>query len=237
MKHRSSPRPSNQSRRGNTGPSRRRRREVRRGLADNRVPPHARAEAIHPFSEVCHFDPDTRMISARDWRAASGVLEAPWPLSGKPMSIRCDQRIGMVEEPRRPRDLPWPDGPPSLTANGQSETDCSGPTDLDPALGDCPGCDLGLLFAHPSRLVLPRCLRGNDVEPVVLVEAPHPASATCAKTSIPVEDERGALGSPIRKLTKFDGAHSVSAQVLTKPDWIQRPSPCGRRLRRDGRHR
>ncbi len=126
------------------------------------------------------------------------------------MAIRCDQRIGLVEEPGRARNLPRQDRPPSLATDGESQGDCSCTANLDATFGDGPRCTVTLGFAHPGEVALVRCLRRDDVEPVVLVETSHPASATSAKASIPVEDERGALGPSIRKFPKVDDDHSVS---------------------------
>jgi hypothetical protein len=126
------------------------------------------------------------------------------------MAIRRNQRIGPVEEPGRAGHLPWQNRPPSLTADGKSQCDCSSTSDLDATIGDGPRGAVALGFAHPGGAPLVRCLRRDNVEPVKLVETSHPASATCAKASIPVEDERGALWPMIRKLPEVDGAHTVS---------------------------
>ena len=139
------------------------------------------------------------------------------------MSIRRHQGVGPIEDPGRNRDFPWQDRPPGLTANRKGQSDRSGPAHLDASIGDGPRCDLTLALAgwtdsvkatlalaHTGQLALARCLRGDNIDPVVLVETSHPASATCAEASIPVEDKRGALGPLFRKLTEVDTAHAIS---------------------------
>ena len=126
------------------------------------------------------------------------------------MSIRRHQGVGPIEDPGRNRDFPWQDRPPGLTANRKGQSDRSGPAHLDASIGDGPRCDLTLALAHTGQLALARCLRGDNIDPVVLVETSHPASATCAEASIPVEDKRGALGPLFRKLTDVDTAHAIS---------------------------
>lgn len=126
------------------------------------------------------------------------------------MAIRSDQRIDPVDEPRCSRHLPWQHRPPRLTAYRKGQGDGAGTPDLDAAWRNSPHCDVALNFAHAGLVALAICLRGDDGQPIVLVETSHPASATCTKASIAVEDERYALGTTMRKLPKVDAAHAMS---------------------------
>jgi hypothetical protein len=126
------------------------------------------------------------------------------------MAIGSDQRIDLVEQPRRSRHLPWQYRPPGLTAYGKGQGNCAGTPDLDAAWRNSPHRDVTLNFAHAGPIALAICLRGDDRQPVVLVETPHPASATCTKASIAVKDERHELRTPIRKLSEVDAAHAIS---------------------------
>ncbi|MFT4773148.1 MAG: hypothetical protein ACI9ME_000442 [Ilumatobacter sp.] len=126
------------------------------------------------------------------------------------MPIRSNQRINLVEEPRCSRHLPWQHRPPRLAAYGKGQSDRTGTPDLDAAWRNRPHRGVTLNFADAGLVALAICLRRNDVEPVVLVETSHPASATCTKASIAVEDKRHALGTTIRKLPEVHAAHAIS---------------------------
>jgi|TARA_R110002110_G_scaffold410033_1_gene632924 hypothetical protein len=101
-----------------------------------------------------------------------------------------------------------------LTADGEGQGDCASAADLDAAGSDSPHCDVTLNFAHAGLLALAICLRGNGGDPVVLVEASHPASAACTETSIAVKDERHALRASIRKLPEVDAVHVDSVPAV-----------------------
>jgi hypothetical protein len=138
------------------------------------------------------------------------VLDAPRRFAWNPMAIRRNERIDLVKQPGSARDLPWQDRPPSLTANGQRQSDRLRPAHFDSTVGNGPRCSVTFGLGDTGRLTLSQRLRRNDLKPFVFVEATHPASATGAKTSIAIENKCGALGPSVRKMPEGDGSHTHS---------------------------
>jgi hypothetical protein len=138
--------------------------------------------------------------------AVVGVLDAPRRLTRQPTTIPRDHAIELVQQPRHSRYLPGPGWPLSRAAGAKRERDGPGAADLRTIIGNYPRRRLGLLGGDGSVLADSEVLGRNNVEPLLVGEAPDPPGATCAEASIPVEDQRGAFRPPIRKLAEIHTA-------------------------------
>jgi hypothetical protein len=123
------------------------------------------------------------------------------------MPIPCNHSIDLIKQPRHSRCLPGPGWPASRPTAGESERNGAGAADLRAIIGNDPRCRLGFDRRNPGAINDAKLLRRNDLESLLVGEAPDPPGATRAEASIPVKNERGANRSPIRELAEVHEAN------------------------------
>jgi hypothetical protein len=133
------------------------------------------------------------------------------------MSIPRDHPIDLVEEPWRSWHLPRPRRPTRRPTDCESERNCPCAADLRAVVCNGPRCHLSLICSDAGAIADAKLLRRNNLESLLVSEAPDPPGAPRAKASIPVKDECGAIRPPIRKLAVVH-EHSVPAPIPARAD-------------------